>query len=376
MKDIASILLLLGAGQGIFFSLILLGLSKNNHKAYRWLAVFLLLFSISMIGTVLYDQRIVVAYPHLGLITAPFGISMGFTLFLYVKSLSEKNYQFRKWQWLHLLPVLISILILMPFYLLPIEEKRVAMDASYEGFPWLWKVNFIFSTAINSCYIIATMITITRHERHIKQLYSNTEHKSLIWVRHFLTAGISTFIICIIMSLFDIAMADTISNVMFSFVIYVMGYRALRQPEIFSEFTEQTLEDTDEPSLIKIPSKYSKSGLTEEKAKLLASKLDDLFYKEKIYLNPELTLQELSDRLGITPHLVSQLLNQIKEQSFFDFVNSFRVEHFKENVKKPENAHLSLLAIALDSGFNSKAAFNSVFKKVTGTTPSAFRNTL
>lgn len=373
MKDIASILLLLGAGQGIFFSIILLGLPESSRRAYRWLAAFLILFSLSMVGTVLYDQRIVVTYPHLGLVSAPFGIAMGFTLFLYVKSLAEKNYQFKGWQWLHLLPVVISLGILMPFYWLPVEEKRVAMQASYDGFPVLWKVNFIFSTVVNACYIVATMVKVTRHERHIQQLYSNTEHKSLKWVRHFLLAGASVFFICIIMSCFDIAAADTISNVMFSMVIYVMGYRALRQPEVFADISEQTVQETDEPALVKMPMKYGKSGLTEEKAQALMTKLDALFFEEKIYLNPELTLQQIADSLSSTPHQVSQLLNQFKQQTFFDFVNGWRVEHFKSVVNDPANTHLSLLAIAFDSGFNSKAAFNAVFKKITGTTPSAYR---
>ncbi|MBI5915400.1 MAG: helix-turn-helix domain-containing protein [Bacteroidetes bacterium] len=373
MKDIASILLLLGAAQGIFFGLVLLGLRKGNQQANRWLAGFLICFSLSMVGTVLYDQRWVVMCPHLGLVSAPIGTALGSLLFLYVKSLAERNYQFQGWQWLHLLPVVVSLGILAPFYFLPLEEKRVAMEASYSGFPVLWKANFIFATIVTTCYLIATLVKITRHERHIRQLYSNMEHKSLVWVRHFLFAGASTFFICIIMSFFDIAAADTISNLMFSVVIYVMGYRALRQPEIFAGLPEQTVAETDEPALVKMPVKYEKSGLTEEKAKALMAKLDALFTWGKIYLDPELTLQQLADRLGVTPHLVSQLLNQHKQQSFFDFVNGCRVAHFKTAVNDPANAHLSLLGIAFDSGFNSKAAFNAVFKKMTGTTPSAFR---
>lgn len=192
-NNIASILLLLGAGQGIFFSLILFGWAHNNRKAYQWLGSFLILFSLSMIGTVLYDQRVVLIYPHLGLVSAPLGTAMGFTLYLYVKELTDKNYRFVGWQWLHLLPALISVIILTPFYLLPVDQKKTAMEASYAGFPMLWKINFIFSTTVNSIYIIATILTVMRHERHIRQLYSNTVNRSLIWVRHFLMAGISTF---------------------------------------------------------------------------------------------------------------------------------------------------------------------------------------
>ena len=124
---------------------------------------------------------------------------------------------------------------------------------------------------------------------------------------------------------------------------------------------------------IRIPVKYGKSGLNEDKAPALIRELDRLMSEEKLFLDPELTLLQLSQRLGIPAHQASQLLNQHKGQTFFDFINSLRVEYFKLAITNPANEHLSLLAIALDSGFNSKAAFNSVFKRVTGMTPSQYK---
>jgi AraC-like DNA-binding protein len=70
------------------------------------------------------------------------------------------------------------------------------------------------------------------------------------------------------------------------------------------------------------------------------------------------------------------VLNQYKLQSFFDYVNQLRIEEFKKQLLNPDKQHLSLLGLAFECGFNSKAAFNAVFKKQTGTTPSAYRNTL
>lgn len=374
MKTIASILQLIGAAQGVFFSLVLLNLPRGNRRANPWLAVFIICFSLNMVGSVLYDERLVLTYPHLGLLTQPLGTVLGISLFLYVKALTEKEYQFRSWQWLHLLPILLHVLWLMPFYFLPAEEKRVLLESSYTAFPANWKISFYFSNLVNSIYIPLTMVTTLRHERHIRQLYSNIRDKTLDWVRTFMYIGTVIFLTCVVMSLFDIALADTISNLLFALTIYIMGYRAMRQPEIFTDLSAQTVAETDEPALVKIPVKYEKSGLSEEKAQALMVKLDVLFFEEKIYLDPELTLQQLAERLGVKPHQVSQLLNQYKQQSFFDFVNGQRVEHFKATVNDPTNAHLSLLAIAFDSGFNSKATFNAVFKKITGRTPSSFRN--
>ena len=130
------------------------------------------------------------------------------------------------------------------------------------------------------------------------------------------------------------------------------------------------------PRKARVPDKYQKSGLSEEKAQPMLARLDQLMSAEKLYLDPELTLQTLADRLETNPHTVSQLLNQHKRASFFDFVNGLRVAHFKLAVNDPANAHLSMLGVAFDCGFNSKAAFNAVFKRMTGQTPSDFRRSL
>lgn len=373
MKNIASVLLLLGAGQGIFFSLIILGISQNKNRANKWLALFIFFFSVCMLGTVLYDQKIVVNFPHLAQLSSPFGTAMGFTLFLYVRALTENKYQFVNWEWMHILPVIVSIAILSPFYFMPYEEKKEMIIDSYHGFPLIWKVNFIFSSVMNTIYLIATSIKVARNERLITKLYSNTENKSLIWVRHFILAGVTVFFLCILMSIFDIAAADTISNVMFSIVIYIMGYRAIKQPEVFEKFEYQDIKIEDNPALVKLPMKYEKSGLTEEKASLLLEKLEKLMTRDKLYLDPELSLQQLSIELGTTTHQTSQLLNQMIKLSFFDYVNGLRVEHFKLLVNDPHKAHLSLLGLAYESGFNSKAAFHATVKKLTGHSPSALK---
>ena len=93
---------------------------------------------------------------------------------------------------------------------------------------------------------------------------------------------------------------------------------------------------------------------------------------EQPWLEPELTLTELAHRLRTNPSVLSRVINSGCGQNFNDFVNSYRVEAFKEAVKNPKNKHLSLLGIALDCGFNSKATFNRAFKKFTGLLPKEF----
>ncbi len=91
---------------------------------------------------------------------------------------------------------------------------------------------------------------------------------------------------------------------------------------------------------------------------------------EKPYLEPKLTLTTLSKRLEVSPNHLSQIINQYEQQNFNDFINKYRIEEFINNAA--QNSNFSFLAIALDSGFNSKSTFNTVFKKQKGVTPSQF----
>ena len=94
------------------------------------------------------------------------------------------------------------------------------------------------------------------------------------------------------------------------------------------------------------------------------------------YLDPELTLPKLADDLKVTNHHLSQVINEVHGKNFFNFINEYRVEEVKRKIQDPKYQNYTLLGIAFESGFNSKSAFNRVFKNITGTTPSTYRNSL
>ncbi len=119
--------------------------------------------------------------------------------------------------------------------------------------------------------------------------------------------------------------------------------------------------------------KYQKSLLTDKRAAEIAQQLIDLMDSLKPYLKPELTLMELAAQLAVSPHNLSQVFNCEIQKSFFDFVNEYRVMEAKKLLSSLEHKHYSILAIALDAGFNSKSAFYAAFGKHAGMTPSEFR---
>ena len=94
--------------------------------------------------------------------------------------------------------------------------------------------------------------------------------------------------------------------------------------------------------------------------------------EEKWFQNPSLSLRKLAENVNISSNKLSWLLNERIGQNFNEYINSLRLENFKENALNPANSHLTLLGLAYESGFNSKSVFNAFFKKIEGMTPKAW----
>ena len=118
--------------------------------------------------------------------------------------------------------------------------------------------------------------------------------------------------------------------------------------------------------------KYKKSLLSQKQIVHYKERLEELMYGEKPYLDPALSLRDLATRLLLPPNHLSQLLSEGFDKNFSEYVNTFRLEAFKSQVADPSRRHLTLLALAYESGFNSKTVFNTFFKKKMDMTPRAY----
>lgn len=136
--------------------------------------------------------------------------------------------------------------------------------------------------------------------------------------------------------------------------------------ELFDSFL------TSEKSQPDIEQFYKKSLVSQEYVEQYRAELKTLMSTEKPYLNPHLTLAEVGQLLEIPANQLSQILNAGFDQNFSEFINSYRVQHFKSLLKNPDKKQFTILAIAYESGFNSKSAFNSFFKRSEGMTPKAY----
>ena len=119
-------------------------------------------------------------------------------------------------------------------------------------------------------------------------------------------------------------------------------------------------------------SRYKKSLLNKDLLKQYQDQLTRLMSTGQPYLDENLTLRDLAGMLEIPANQLSQVLNEGFDQNFAEFVNTYRLEMFKSKVADPNQRQLTILALAYESGFNSKTVFNTFFKKMMGQTPKAY----
>ncbi|EAZ94825.1 DNA binding protein [Flavobacteria bacterium BAL38] len=123
-------------------------------------------------------------------------------------------------------------------------------------------------------------------------------------------------------------------------------------------------------------SKYKNSNLNTKLIEQYKSDLINAMKIDKLYLNGKLTIQDVSEKLNIPKHYISEVLNEHMKTNFQDFINEYRVEEFIKCLKNDQNNQFTLLGIAIDVGFNSKSSFNAIFKKFKGLTPTEFKKNL
>ncbi|HIC31086.1 MAG TPA: tetratricopeptide repeat protein [Flavobacteriaceae bacterium] len=140
----------------------------------------------------------------------------------------------------------------------------------------------------------------------------------------------------------------------------------------FSELHQSNLFIEDIEVSKKEEEKLTSNILDNQQIETLKKELLTYFEEEEPYLNPQLSLKYVADVLGLNTNKMSYLINQAFDTNFNDFINQYRLNHFKTIAIDPKNSHLTILGLAYDSGFNSKSVFNTYFKKIEGLTPRAW----
>jgi AraC-like DNA-binding protein len=363
--DFISFIILFGICVGVFLGILLISTARGNKAANRLLGILLLSFAFSISGFLLNRTDTAEEYPYLIGLSQLVLFLFGPLFYFYVKVLTKRKFSFRDQHILHFLPFLFLVLYKIPFIVKSSSDKLALMgEDSFR----LENIAILVLQIIHLfIYIFFANKLITRHEIRIKSTLSSIDKVNLRWLRMGIYFFVSVFGMMLVFTLLFFAGFDffrffnLLVPLSVSFIICIMGYYGLKQPIIFPN--DEAVK----------PKKYKKSKLNDAISEEYLQRLTCYMDKEKPYLQNNITLQRLASALGITPHHLSQIINEKLNQNFFDFINTYRVKEAQRLLKHPQGQLLTILAISEEVGFNSKTAFNTAFRKSTNMTPSEYR---
>lgn len=375
------IIFLLGAVQAFFFGVLLLDKGKNRLPP-KLLLLFFGLIGFVLIEHYLFQRRIIFEYPHLIGLTYTFPIILGPILFYYTKSLVNENNAISSRNFsLHAIPFLfITTFLIYDFYFLSPQEKLIYYEKETQGQTsvFIYIVEFFINFSI-PLYSIVSLLLLKKHLKQIKLSFSNTKNIDLNWLKIVLICMVSISFVSVLMGLlsdyFNFISFEDGDNLMYitlTVVIYFLGYYGIKQKPVLS--SDNSISQIETTRTLK--PKYATSSLKDVDKEKLTQRLTKTMDNEKPYLNENLTLKELADKLETSPNNLSQIINEKFNKNFYEFINEYRINEVKSLLADPKFSHYSMLGIAIECGFNSKSTFNSVFKQFTGKTPTEFKKSV
>lgn len=361
--NLPAVLCFLGVGQALLLALVLLTVQRGNRSANRILAALVVSISVSVSASILSNIHYFQIHSHLSRINHPFDFMGGPLLFLYIKALTSRNFIFGKKTLLHFVPAVAVTIYLTPFYLQTWEFKHASLPLA----TWYYVRSALVITQF-LVYLVLITLMLVKYSKRVKHQASPAEKAVLFNVRFLVISFVGLWLLGILRYVLDLAYPDDMINtawllpIAVTGIIYALTFFSLRKSEGLIGIDQLPPEK-----------KYERSTLTPERSQRYLGRLQHAMEPEKVYTDGDLTIQKLAAKLSIPVQHLSQVVNEQLNQNILDFINQHRVEEAKRRLLDPASKHLSILAIAEDVGFNSKSAFNAVFKKHTKTTPSEFR---
>ncbi len=363
-------ILYIGIAQTLF-SGILIAAKKPRTIANQILAAWLLIICAEMI-IVLINETLIELYPVKIL---PY--TYGPLLLLYARWMTTEDPRFNLrylWHFAPFIIFLIASLIYIDENVMHGTDGFLVVDR-FVSFRIIYGITFFISI---TAYSLATFMVIHRHQKQLKELLSFSSEKiTLRWLLGLSITFYTGYVVMFIFGGIDILVGFMpfdpyeISFISLTLLTFLFGVFGFHQPSIFEEVVRYNIKVKPlelEPDL----KKYQRSGLKSKDVSDLVNKIRKYMVIEKPYLDRELSIYDLSNQLKISKHALSEVINEHMGMNFYNLVNEYRIKEVKERMKSDDYRQLTILAIAYDSGFNSKSSFNTIFKEKTGETPSEY----
>lgn len=348
-----------GFSQGLFASIIMLT-KRNRSDSDKILIAWLSLLAIEFLTCAL-DYKLF-GNP---LLSSSF-LLINPAFYLYVNSLIKEKFKLKYIQLLHLIPFVffevLAYIIKEPYTLL----TYFSPDSSL-WYRYLFAIASVLSWVI---YNFSSVVMVILYRRTLKNEYSNIEDAQklgwllfiVIFYNTYCVLAVMTGILSIVLHI-NFPLPHIYNYSALLLLIYILGFYGLQQGIIF----KQNDDESDE--------RYKQSLLSPARKMVIKNKIINYFLNERPYLDPDLSMNILSEKLGIQKHYITEVLNTEIGKNFFQFVNEYRINAVKEKLADPKSL-FSIEAIGYECGFSSKSSFFTVFKKMTRQTPLEYKKSL
>lgn len=371
-------LLFIGAFNAFFFLALLL--QKSSKQLHDRILIFWLLYLGFATGFYALWIENFSESALLSSVTIALFLLHGPFLYLYVSALTSNTRHFGIKRLFHFLPFVVFILYLMIAFRIPLYSQGIKVDHVTENVaePPLLFLFFLIITALSGpIYFFLSYKKF--HQSKKSSLEFSSKEADLEWMGKLIpifgiiwTALIMIAVLHHVFHFWSMQFCTDGLYLSLSAFIILIGYFGFKQKDVFvTHFSAAEKEISIEPDI-----KYGATKMEGAELQQCCNKVGQFMKTNRPYLDSDLTLPKLADDLNVSTHHLSQVINEMHDKNFFNFINKYRVEEVKRKIQDPKYNHYSLLGIAYESGFNSKSAFNRVFKNVTGTTPSRYRDSL
>ncbi|WP_316840431.1 helix-turn-helix domain-containing protein [Pedobacter gandavensis] len=351
---------------------------KSEHKTSNVLfALFLIITSIDVCEPLF--NSMVDGPSNLGMLRNTFAYLQIPVFYLYVLSVCYSDFKLSAKHLLHLLPFLIGNLLLLPrFYTVDLASKINFLQNRQHMIEL--QFNHILIHVQLLVYLVAVFMILRKAKKLYQENYTGTNIQSYNWLFQFTTLLTIFYLIALFKNIFKFSDYPNISeSIKIGLLLFQLPivcwylFKALNNPGLFRS-VDSKLKLVKH--IISEEKKTEQLVVSEEEYNEELLKLKQYMVEEKPFLNPSLTIQEVSNEIKVPVRDLSLLINHKLGQHFFDFINTYRIENAKDILKDATKSRLTILEILYEVGFNSKSSFNTAFKKHTGLTPTLYRKQL
>ncbi len=367
--------LLITIYQCIIFAFFLLFIKKKNKQSNIFLVLFLLCHAAIPLDTLInfgeaFRQFSIDFSPNIFYIFGTAYWLESVLLLFYVRSLIYKDYQVSKKDIIYFIPVILYVCYEMnAWYLLDSNTKLAILNGYHlEDEPFYKRFINLFRESFRVFCTLLCLIELLHYQKQIKNQLADIEPVDLTWLKLLIIGFLvirsqAVFVTLGFMSVIDLdiyinyGLLGQIANFTIMILIGFLIFFSLGVSNIF--------KGIDHPNKL--------TPVKKEISPEHVSCLTAFMQEHKPYLNHLLTLDNLAEQVHIAPRQLSQIINRHFEQNFFEYINAYRIEESKKLLAQQENAKITILEILDKAGFNSKATFNTFFKKIVGLTPTQYR---